>query len=427
MNKHSKTIPTIIGIFVLIVTSVIGILSVQKKQIFRLSASEDSVPQNVRVTNVSDTSFSVSWTTKKSVTSFVVWGEGPQALKNTEQDDLGTGYLHTVTVRNLSPIKTYYFKINTESIDYTNNGSPWQASTGAALEPPSEAKSVSGTLLKVTGTAASKALVFLSVSGAAPMSTTTSDNGSFVFPISQLRTSEPSTYFNLVSDTIIEISAQGGPDGTSSAQIKYSSSRNVPPMILGQVHDFLSLPADSSDTEDDYLSLNANLESPDDATESGESGFLVDNIVISTPSAKTVSLDSIDNGETVNSTVPEFFGKAPAGTQITITINSEDPVVSTINVPKTGNWTWTPPTGLDEGSHKVTLTWKDINGITKSLTKNFIVAAAKEPAFITTPSATETATLPPPPDSGIEAPTIMMVLMAFAFLTFCGTAIFLAK
>jgi hypothetical protein len=427
MKKHSKTIPTIIGIILLVVTSAVGVILVQGKQMFRLRASVDSEPQNVRISNVSDANFSVTWTTRKSLTSFVTWGEGPQALTNMEQDDLGVGYLHAVTIRNLSPVKTYYFKINSDGVDYGNNGSPWQATTGGALEPPSEAKSVSGTLLKVTGTPAGKALVFLSVSGAIPMSTTTSDNGSFVFPISQLRTSDLSGYFGLVSDTIIEISAQGGPDGASSAQIKFASSRNVPPMILGQVHDFLNLPASSGDSSDEDLALRANLESPDEATDSGQSGFALDDIKISTPSAKTVTLDNVDNGETINSTVPEFFGQAPVGTQITITVNSGEPITGSVSVPKTGKWSWSPTTGLEEGSHKVTLSWKDASGVSKSLTKNFIVAAAKGPAFISTPSATQTATLPPPPVSGIEAPTLIMILMAFALLTFCGTAIYMAK
>lgn len=429
MKKKNRTIPTIIGIFTLTITLAVGLLLVRGKQLFKLQASGDITPSGVRITNITDSAFTVSWTTKKNVASFVIWGESIDDLKNTNQDELGsTGYMHSATITNLGSAKAYYFKINSDGNDYDNEGLAWQTTTGVGLESPAEPRSVSGTLLKATGTPESGALIFLSATGASPMSTVTSDNGSFVFPVSELRDSTLTGYFNFAEDAVIEISAQAGPDGTSSAQIKYSASENVPQMILGQVHDFKNLPEDTASTQE---IPEANIEKPPVvSTDSGTSGFAVDNIKIATPSAKKVTLDSIENGETITSTKPEFFGKGPNGATVTITVNSTTPITTTVTVDSSGNWKWDPPKNLEPGNHKVTITWKDTKGVVQTLTKDFIVEAAEgAPAFVSTPSAstsaTPVATLPPQPVSGFELPTLMLFLLAGALIVFGGTAFYL--
>lgn len=149
-----------------------------------------------------------------------------------------------------------------------------------------------------------------------------------------------------------------------------------------------------------------------------------------TPAAKKVTLDNIDNGETVNTQDPEFFGKAPAGTTLTITVESDDPVTETVKASSNGTWNWDPPKDLAPGEHKITIKWKDASGIWQTITRTFVVSASEGPAFVATPSATLKATMtasptatkkptakPSPtieadiPESGSLTPTLILSIM----------------
>ncbi len=139
-------------------------------------------------------------------------------------------------------------------------------------------------------------------------------------------------------------------------------------------------------SESDFTNSNAQVELPN---EQKDSRFIVED-----PSkvvgSKKVSLDSIKEGEVVTSTKPQFFGTAEKGTKITVKVESENPQTTNLTVGSTGSWKWSPPTSLTEGVHKITISWTDENGVLQTLTKNFIVQAADNPAFVSTPSATPT-------------------------------------
>jgi len=99
---------------------------------------------------------------------------------------------------------------------------------------------------------------------------------------------------------------------------------------------------------------------------------------IASPSAETVTLESLDEDEIITSTEPEFFGEGPPGTTITITIES-DPITDQTTISSLGGWNWSPPEGLSEGAHKITITWRDASGILRTLTRTFIVQASEGP------------------------------------------------
>src|SRR3972149_3701031 len=120
--KPSK-IPTIIGVVLLIVGLGAGVLLVQNRQIFRLGASQESIPKDVRITNTTDTSFTVSWTTEREVLGFISWGDNENSLTRTEEDEVGApGVTHTLSVKSLTPQTEYFFKINSGGTEYDNNG-----------------------------------------------------------------------------------------------------------------------------------------------------------------------------------------------------------------------------------------------------------------------------------------------------------------
>jgi len=432
--RKSK-IPTIIGLFILVFGLAAGVLLVRNQNIFRLGATAEFAPKDVRISNITDTSFTISWITDKETSGFVKWGQGATSLDKTDLDELkDQSFTHLLTLRGLTPQTTYFFKINSGGEDFDNNGIAWQVTTGQTLEIPSKTNLVSGSVLTSTGQPAKNALLYLTVGGGSLLSTITSDSGSWVIPLSSARNQALSSYVVVdEKNALIEISANAGPQGVASAQIYPQSARPVPSIILGDTHDFKNLPP----SEESGIP-KASIGLPDEATPS--SGFEVGETA--TPSATTVTLESVEPGEIITTTEPEFFGEGPAGVTLTITLESE-PITEAVKVPTSGNWSWSSPEGLAEGAHKITITWRDASGILRTLSRTFIVQAAEGPSFESTPSAsptaspktsptpsptatatpaaTATATAAPVPDSGSLTPTILLFIMgigviAFAFL-----------
>jgi hypothetical protein len=439
--RKSK-IPTIIGLIVLVFGLAAGVLLVGSQRFFRLGAEAELAPKDVRISNISDNSFTVSWVTDKVTGGFVKWGEDPESLDKIELDEVGgEGITHTASIRAVSPGKTYYFKINSGGNDFDNSGIPWQVSLASSLPVPAKTNLVSGSVLTGSGQPAKNALVYITLGGGSLLSTVTSENGSWVIPISQTRSQDLSGFVDIdEKNTLMEISVNAGSDGVASAQIYPQSAKPVPAIILGETHDFKSLPA-SEVSEIPKASIGL----PEESTPSSK--FQVEEKT-QAPTSQSVTLESLDEGEVVTSTKPQFFGEGPAGTTISITVESE-PVTGSVKIPTTGDWNWSPPAGLSEGTHKITISWRDTQGILRTLTRTFVVQAAEGPAFESTPSATLTPTPTPTPsprstptptptitgtpepsasptvspvaDSGSLTPTILLSIMgisviAFAFL-----------
>jgi len=392
--KKNK-LPTLMGVALLLVGTFLGVLLINSRTIFKLGASGDFEPSNIRTSNISGTSFTISWTTSKESVGFVSWGESNSLGKIEKETQSDQKFLnHSITLSGLLPSTVYYYKINSGGTLFDNKGIPWQTTTKAESNEDKDLVLVSGSVLTATGQAVKRALVYINVDGE-QFSTLTSDSGNFVF---RLKNADPET-------TLLEVSVQAGPAGISSAQIYLKSARSIPPMILGNTHDFKNLPATSDSQSPDSL-----LNPPSDTNQ--ESKFTIPDSA--TPSSsQTVTLNSTDEGETVTSTQPEFFGEGPAGAALTITIESESPISDSVNVGSGGSWKWSPPENLSSGVHKITITWKDISGITRTLTRNFVVQAGEAPAFeasesaaTATPSPTATPKVSPTPSASVSATPI---------------------
>lgn len=454
--RKSK-IPTIVGLFIIVVGLIAGIYLVRGTTYLKPQASEESSPKDVRITNISDSSFTTTWTTVASTKGFVNWGDNENSLSRVDNDEIAEeGSTHSVTVSGLSEDTTYYFKINSESVEYDNNGIAWEAKTGPVLPPPSRSSIASGSILSAAGNAVPNTIVSVNVGGASPLSTVTSANGSWVIPLSNLRASNLLSYYSLDGENeIVEVSANAGSQGTSSAQILAKYANPTPTMILGQTHDFKNL-------TDIGVGINpeASLDIPEEMKQK-ESAFNTDEEV--TIEQKTVTLDSVKQGEVVNTQKPEFFGDGPSGTEITITVESE-PVSGTSTVKSGGSWSWTPPSDLEPGTHTVKLSWRDEGGILRTITRSFTVLAADDgPAFESTPSGstpsptptttpkpastpkatgtpkstpTSAPTLTPTPkisptpaslpDAGSLTPTLALFIMGLGLISLSSTAVYLA-
>lgn len=416
----ANKIPTILGIFILIVGVAVGIFLVQQPQIFRLGAEPEVAPRDVRITNITDSSFTVTWITDREVISYLLWGDNANPSTPARESDDLPKTMHRVTLDNLNSNDTYYFKISSSGENYDNSGTAWQTLTGQDTTPQSNPRIVSGTVVDGSGNPASGVFVYLSSAATGPMSTKTNVSGEWVIALTTAATINDNTEF--------EIFVQGGQKGIATAQILAQSANPAPVITIGKTHDFRQEPPNEIGG-----APGANIELPDGT------GVAL--------GVSTVTIDSVDDGETIFTAEPEFFGTAPSSTMITIKIESELQS-DTLVADSFGNWNWSPPDNLDEGEHSVTIEWEDEGGFLQSLTKHFTVLAAEDdPSFESTPSATPTPTPSATPtatptatprsslpstDSGIPvagsiAPTYMLALMGLGLLLLGFTVSFKAS
>ena len=246
---------------------------------------------------------------------------------------------------------------------------------------------ISGSIITASGEAVGRAVVYITVSGYT-LSTVTSESGTFVLQLGSVRTPDLAGYAQIVpAKTLLEVSATTQDGEVATAKIFAQSANPIPALVVGRDQDFRSLePSLDGDNP------NADLNLP--KTASTESKFNISGK--KTEGSKTVTLESVSEGEIVSSDKPEFFGDGPAGTKINISVHSETPVSGTSTVSSTGSWSWSPPSNLSPGTHSVTISWIDTSGIKRTLTRNFIVQAGELPAFVATPSAITQISTPTP-------------------------------
>ena len=224
---RKKSVPTFIGLFILIFGLAAGLVLIRGKQLFKLGATTDFAPQDVRVTNISDNTFTVSWTTGKEALSFIKWGATPANLdKKADAAIKNPAFVHSVAVSGVKPTTTYFFKINSGGSEFANGKNPWQVVTGPALAPPEKTNNASGSVLTATGASAKGALVYLTVGGSSLLSTVASQNGNWIIPISSARTEDLSAYVSInESSTVLEITVNAGPNGVAAAQVFPQSAK----------------------------------------------------------------------------------------------------------------------------------------------------------------------------------------------------------
>jgi hypothetical protein len=170
--------------------------------LLRPGIAGDAPSLEVRVSNVSDVSFVVTWMTKASEPGQVRLLDG-----TVYEDDRGAsyrGWTHYVTVSGLQPKTAFSFDVISGGIRFDNAGSHWTVTTAATLEPRAP-DVVTGKVLNADGTNAHDVVVFATiyrVQGgflSIPQSAlvTPSDGGIFRMRLSDARTlSDPSTFMD---------------------------------------------------------------------------------------------------------------------------------------------------------------------------------------------------------------------------------------
>lgn len=417
-----KQIPTLLGLGVLVLSLVSGLLMFgQGTGVFAPRATPQTTPKNVKVTNLTDKSFTVVFYTDESTNGFVKFGTDEKSLKTQATDDrdqlsgsIGNYRLHHITVRGLTPNTSYKYVIGTASnSSFDNNGVPFTAKTLApATAAPPANKTIYGTVSTEAGAPAEGSVVFVTADGVGEMSSLVKSSGSWALALSNARTLDGVGYAELLDTATVNITAQGvEPTKVSKFSLPISAAQPAPDVTLGQVPE-LQAALQNVATEVAEGTEEAVLSNDDVALNKPETGglqSLTDLIdfagttitvtpvptssvanTMATAAVEILDLTKVTTTETpVMVSQPIIKGKASPNVEVKIEVHSDSQIFQTVKADADGDFTLNIielQKVLDPGNHVVSYSYVDAKtGQTVTKTQSFIVQATDAFAENTSP------------------------------------------
>lgn len=336
MKKEGK-IPTIIGLLLLVVSLAAGVVLVGQRQLFNLRASPETTPYDVRVTNITNNSFSVTWTTSGSTQAAVLYGESRSLGQTTTGNKEST--VHQVDLSSLKPDTQYFFKILSGTTTYDQNrgspdDSPWTQKTATSLQLK-PADMISGKIETKDKKAAVGALVYATITGGTTLSSLTGKDGSFSLNLATLRTSKLSTHLSYNNQTVISVLVKAKTGEIASAQVAVANARPIPTLTLGTTQDLRKTSGTSADLDSpksNFGGVTSPSPKPTNTTSQTDLKFT------SSPSAKTTAKPSAPpaGGPTASPT-PTASPKPTVSPTLTPTLTTTP--TSEPEIPATGGLT----------------------------------------------------------------------------------------
>lgn len=363
----NKRIPTTLALLALVGLIAASIVLVQKGIFYIGKAAPENQPQNVLISNVTDTSFTVSFATPGSVDSVLAMSNADVGnsllLDDRDKKNGGQGkyYSHLITVPNLKANTKYVFKLLVGEKEYFDPS--YTAETASEiLEAPPPQNPIFGKVLLPDGTPAKDTIVSAKTKDSQLVSSITDGKGQFIIPTNSLRASNLNRYLILQENSPILITALHK-TMKSTVDTTFSVAKNLPSITLQEQYSFSPQVSETS-TEASKLNLN---------------------LPIST--GKTVDITNPKESQTFIDQRPLFAGVAYPNSIVTIQLKNvlEQQVISSPQ----GIWSFRSDTPLPQGDRTLTIITPDNTGAYIRVTRNFtIFPLGSQVAMSATPSAT---------------------------------------
>lgn len=228
-------IPTILGLSIIILGIIAGVFLTLREQTFTSQAAPNATPENITISNISDTEVVISWQTSFPALSFLTYGTtNPNETTLLDDRDLlldkpSLHTIHYVTVKNLIPSTVYKFKVISgklsSDIQEFKTANPIDSSTGS--------KPIIGTVVDENMPLA-EGIVYLSIANATTQSSLIKQSGNFLIPTSDIRSMDLSSNITLSEDTIGKLSIISSKEQTN-VLFKFKDIENtLPPIHIGQ-------------------------------------------------------------------------------------------------------------------------------------------------------------------------------------------------
>jgi len=408
-NRNSlfdKKLPAFSGLAVLVLSLVTITWLSGNALIFGTKAANGSIPRKVQVSNITDSSFTVSYFTDEFAIGSISYGTDSKLGKIglDDRDQLGgspiSHKIHHITVKQLIPSTRYSFSISSGDQTFDDRGNLYVVSTAppTSEKPTTQAPAV-GTVSRDDGDIPAEGIVYLSSETSQLLSVLLKPDGSFLLPLNTIRKKDLSGLLVMSADTVLQMIATDG-KAQSTIALLASQTNPVPRVVLSKDYTF---------TANDSV-IEAAV-----APEASESASLPEREDTSQVSSPEIL--SPHNDEKFQDQKPMFNGKALPNESVEITIHSEQEVKATVKADENGNWEYRPTVPLQPGDHTITIASVDVSGALQTLTNSFVVHAqgsqftepsvSPSPAFDTTPSPSPSPTLPLEPSPTASAtPTL---------------------
>ncbi len=376
----NKRIPTIFGIGLIVLGIALTTVIVRIQTGFRSSAGSSQEPQNVKITNLSDSSFTITYQTDAAVTGSVNYGESKELgniqLEDTdkEKSDLSSKNIHSITVEKLSPDTEYYLAIISDQNTFLNKKNPFKILTAPSIASPSASNAVvRGKVVLPDGNPPSEALVYLNTKNSQALSSVVKENGEFNFSLKGFRTNDLASHLKINENTIFKLSVISN-SLKSTVLFEGLETNSIPTITLSNDYDFTK----------DFVEI---------ASKSAQPGF---------PSTTTESKNikprilTPKKDQSFTDRKPQFQGTSLPNEKVEIIIHSDENIQAQVTADRNGNWIYRPAADLSLGTHTITIKTRDSSGILTTIMQSFTVLATdSQTAETTVPSVSPTQKITP--------------------------------
>jgi len=407
--KKEKKIPTIIGLFLILATLYVGNSIINRPTSTTTKASGSCEPINLQVTNTTNKSATISFTTLSDCLSVISFEN------RTIENPKGKSKIHYFDIDSLEESKAYTFSVISGGKNYSSDNFNFKTGQKPAAELPTS-NLAWGKVYQSDHSLATQAIIYFSVAGASPLSALVTSSGEWNITLATSFNESLTNYFSMPVNT--EENLVVVDDTQTQTQVIGNTNHNnpVPDIIIGQ----------------------NNFSAPSPAVELPQTSLLNQDYKFSDNSSLTIT--NPNNNETLSTKRPNFFGTAKPGDKLKIEVHSPTAIDDSTTTDDEGDWDWAPPKDLAPGEHTITVTDENKN----TVSKKFVVLAAESNTSFTasssaTPTRTPTSVITPTPtfsptptsiptstpstSSGIPRtgnifPTEIIIALSFFFISF---------
>lgn len=362
-----KRIPTLVALGILSIVILISTILIQSGIFYVGKAAPEASPQNIVITNISDTSFAVAFTTPISAIGIVNMTDGKGASLVLDDRDKRTGkassyFSHHITVPNLKPDTVYKFKLLVNGKAFEGNS--YKAKTGPVItSSPPQQNPLFGQVLLPSGSNATDTLVVATTPNGQIVSDVTSEKGNFIIPTNSWRAKNLEEYLVFDSSTSFKITAFRE-SMKAEVTASFDVAQNLPVITLLETYSFIKT-AEQTATSSPGL------------------------IIPQGDGARQVNISIPENGQSFIDSQPLFVGTAFPNRTVTIQIPGTGSFSTTSNIG--GGWSYRPDSDLSQGEHSIIIESTDDAGnrITDSAIFS-IFPSGSQVSQTATPSATPT-------------------------------------
>jgi len=408
-NKFfNKRIPVILGIGLMTLAITLTTIAVRIQTDLKSKASNSEMPQNVKVTNLSDDSFTITYQTDAPVTGSVNFGKD-RKLGNIELEDLDKEKgsftphnIHSITVKKLAPATAYQLVIVSGQNTFLNNEVPFRIETGPSISSPSAMQlKVKGKVVLPDGNPPIETIIYLSSDDSQLLSTVVGKNGEFNFSLKDLRSKDLNSYFTAYENTSFKLEAVSK-SLKSIVSISLSDADSIPTITLSNDYDFT-------------------YELTPVASKSADAEFVNFPIITTQPESSKPQILTPKKDQSFTDPKPQFRGTSLPNETVEIIIHSDENTQIQVKADSNGNWAYRPPNPLSPGQHTITIKTRDSSGTLTTLVRSFTVFADSQVSESVTPTTTPTQKIIPtstPIPTNTSIPTLAIPIPTVAVTAF---------